>query len=213
LTQLVCPLCGRFVSLAHFDPSGFDSDIYAVEVQGLGRGRGVKVVGQHSILQRGDATIELIKNRILELSGVLLESGCLKPEEVVSSLKIKTVEPTEARRLAGEVETLEAELEEVRGESGRWRQRAETLDATLKEVNARYAGALTQLREKESELVSAYEEIGDMIDSVEDALTASGQVWTWSVDEAEDPVQALKERIGDLIREFESLAAEAEKNE
>jgi len=213
LTQLVCPLCGRFVSLAHFDPSGFASDIYAVEVQGLGRGRGVKVVGQHSILQRGDATLEMIKDRILELSGVLLESGCLKPEEVVSRLKIKMVEPTEARRLAGEVEDLEVELEEVKGESGRWRQKVVTIEVTLKDVNTQYAGALRQLREKESELVNMYEEIGDMVDSVEDALTTSGEMRVWSVDEAEDPVQALKERIGNLIREFESLAAEAEKNE
>jgi hypothetical protein len=213
LTQLVCPLCGRFVSLAHFDPSGFDSDIYAVEVQGLGRGRGVKVIGQHSILQRGDATLGLIKDRILELSGVLLESGCLKPEEIVSKLKIKIAEPAEGRRLAGEVEDLEGELEEVKGESKGWRQRAEIVQMTLNDVNTRYTEALKQLREKESELVSVYEDIGDMINSVETALTTSGEMRVWSVDEAEDPVQALKERIGDLIREFESLAAEAEKNE
>ena len=38
MSQLVCPLCGRFVSLKIFDPSSFESDIFAVDVRGLGRG-------------------------------------------------------------------------------------------------------------------------------------------------------------------------------
>jgi len=50
MSQLVCPLCGRFVSLRNFDPSGFDSDIYAVNVVGLGRGRGFAVSESFSIL-------------------------------------------------------------------------------------------------------------------------------------------------------------------
>jgi len=33
LTQLVCPLCGRFVSLRHFTLSTFEEGIYLVEIR------------------------------------------------------------------------------------------------------------------------------------------------------------------------------------
>ena len=55
LSQLACPLCGRFVSLNSFDPSHFKSDIYAVNRTGLGRGRGFAVGPSFSVL--GDVTI------------------------------------------------------------------------------------------------------------------------------------------------------------
>jgi len=60
----------------HFETTGFANDVFAVEVTGLGRGKGVKVTGTYSILQPGDATIELIKDRILEISKILLDSNC-----------------------------------------------------------------------------------------------------------------------------------------
>jgi len=43
LSQLVCPLFGRFVSLRLFDPSLFEFDSFVVNVRGLGRGRGFAV--------------------------------------------------------------------------------------------------------------------------------------------------------------------------
>ena len=55
MSQLACPLCGRFVSLNGFDPSHFESDIYAVNRTGLGRGRGFAVSESFSVL--GDLTI------------------------------------------------------------------------------------------------------------------------------------------------------------
>jgi hypothetical protein len=85
-------LCGRFVSLNHFDPSEFEDDIYVVEVRGLGRGRGVEVSERYSILKPGDETVELIKDRILDLARLLLENGCLRPEEALSELGIETGE-------------------------------------------------------------------------------------------------------------------------
>ena len=76
MTNLVCPLCGRRVLLKGFDPSGYDLDITAVEVAGLGRGRGFKKVSSSSILGPGDSTVELIKNRILDLTKMLFDSKC-----------------------------------------------------------------------------------------------------------------------------------------
>jgi hypothetical protein len=47
LTQLVCPLCGRYVSTKRFDPYQFERDIYVVELMGLGRRKGFKEVGSY----------------------------------------------------------------------------------------------------------------------------------------------------------------------
>ena len=55
MSQLACPLCGKYTSLSRFDPSGFESDIYAVNRTGLGRGRGFAVSESFSVL--GDLTI------------------------------------------------------------------------------------------------------------------------------------------------------------
>ena len=133
LGQLICPLCGRFVSLTHFDPSKFDLDIYGVNVTGLGRGKGVKVTGTYSILHPGDTTIELIKDRILELSKVLIENRCLKPEEVLSNLKITAINPREVQRLKGEVDALKVELQEASKEKNRLRLENENLESRVNE--------------------------------------------------------------------------------
>ena len=36
------------------------------------------------------------------------------------------------------------------------------------------------------------------------------EAWSWSVDSKEDPLEALKEQMNDLINEYESLASEVE---
>ncbi len=48
--NIVCPLCGRHVPEHVFDPSDFDQDIYAVDVTGLGRGRGFSASEPYRIL-------------------------------------------------------------------------------------------------------------------------------------------------------------------
>ena len=49
MTQIVCPLCGKFNSYDNFSVPE-DVDVVAVEVRGLGRGKGVEVVEIYSIL-------------------------------------------------------------------------------------------------------------------------------------------------------------------
>lgn len=191
------------MSLSHFDPLAFDDDIYVVEVVGLGRGRGVKVVGQYSILQPGDQTVELIKTRILNLLKVMLDNGVAKPNEVFGSLNLKAVSLKEFSRLKDELETLSAELEDSRRRGENWRVEAESLKAEVGKLKQ-------QLREKEAELMSLYEEIDSLTKEVEDALSLTGK-WVWSEDE--DSMEALKERVRDLIGEYEALAAETEEYE
>ena len=59
MSQLACPLCGRFVSLNGFDPSNFESDIYAVNRTGLGRSRGFAVSESFSVLGGARASFAL----------------------------------------------------------------------------------------------------------------------------------------------------------
>jgi hypothetical protein len=53
MSQFICPLCGKFVSVRFYDPSGFEDDILLVQVRGLGRGKGVEIVETYSLLEGG----------------------------------------------------------------------------------------------------------------------------------------------------------------
>ena len=70
MVQLVCPLCGRFVSLDYFNPGSFDSDIFGVVTRGLGRGKGTMVVDRFSVLDVPEI-VTPIKNRCLHLIGII----------------------------------------------------------------------------------------------------------------------------------------------
>jgi len=74
MSQFICPLCGKFVSVSKYDPSDFKDDILLVEVRGLGRGRGVEVVGRYSLLD-GEETHVLgqIRGRVSVLYALLFE--------------------------------------------------------------------------------------------------------------------------------------------
>jgi hypothetical protein len=59
LDSLLCPLCGRRVSLRIFNPSRFEDDILAVTVTGLGRGRGFAEINRYSVLGDPDITVPI----------------------------------------------------------------------------------------------------------------------------------------------------------
>jgi chromosome segregation ATPase len=78
-------MCGRFASLRFFDPDSFESDIYAVDVRGLGRGKGVEVVSRTSVLDVPEIVVP-IKNRCRELVRII--DGKLPPvKDEVATLK------------------------------------------------------------------------------------------------------------------------------
>lgn len=120
----------------HFDPSGFDPDIYGVEVKGLGRGKGVKVTGRYSLLARGDPTVALIKDRILTLINVLIEHDCLTERDVRSVIRIPTAPPTALAAkdtiitaLGDETVTLKRQLTQLTQSRG-------TQDAVIKNLSS-----------------------------------------------------------------------------
>ncbi len=50
MTMLSCPLCGKQNALSSFNPAALPLDVLGVERQGLGRGKGFKVIGRPSLL-------------------------------------------------------------------------------------------------------------------------------------------------------------------
>jgi len=76
MSQLICPLCGKFVSVRYYDPSDFEDDILLVQVRGLGRGKGVEIVETYSLLD-GDETylLDLISDRVAVLYNLLYENN------------------------------------------------------------------------------------------------------------------------------------------
>jgi outer membrane murein-binding lipoprotein Lpp len=121
MTQLVCPLCGRHVSLKYFDPSDFDADILGVEMTGLGRGRGFAVTDRFSLL--GDSQVtSMIKDRCYEIirviEGVEPVSGIQAQKFIKSNAewaawgKSAQAEMTEKDQ---EISRLNAKVTELRG--------------------------------------------------------------------------------------------------
>jgi len=112
MSQLVCPLCGRFVSLKIFDPSRFESDIFAVDVRGLGRGRGFAVSEAFSVLGEPEIT-----GVIAERCRIIL--GLIEGKTILSD---------------GEASVLRAEVERWKGEALREQRSSEDLFAKLAEL-------------------------------------------------------------------------------
>ena len=74
MSQFICPLCGKFVSVAKYDPSDFEEDILLVQVRGLGHGKGVEVVERYSMLQGEEPELlDVITDRIAVLYDMFYE--------------------------------------------------------------------------------------------------------------------------------------------
>jgi len=145
LNQLACPLCGRFVSLRHFDPRGFESDIYAVNRTGLGRGKGFAVSETFSVL--GDRAITgPIASRCREILG-LIEGQKPPRYGEVSFLKAEFEawkrEALEGRKV---LEDLRAEVAELEGQSRYWRNEALNLRRIGEDHAAELAGLEDETR-------------------------------------------------------------------
>jgi hypothetical protein len=97
-------------SLRAFKPQLLDLDIYAQDVKGLGRGRGFKVVGRGSALDKPSVT-EPIKGRLLDLSLMLYREGLLSKEELVKRFDL--ILPKDYQALEEERDVLQADLEEA----------------------------------------------------------------------------------------------------
>lgn len=82
MSQFICPLCGKFVSVRHYDPSNFEDDILLVQVRGLGRGKGVEITEKYSLLDGDDPELlDLINDRVVVLYELLYEDDEVEDED------------------------------------------------------------------------------------------------------------------------------------
>lgn len=127
MSQLVCPLCGRFVGIEHFDPRFFEHDIYAVEVRGLGRGRGFEVVGRYSVLD--DLSITgLIADRCHRILIMIEGDGGLPAGEANALRATLEAWIKEARALEAELESQKRLVEEWKDEATRLHSESDDSD-------------------------------------------------------------------------------------
>ena len=74
MSQLICPICGKFNSVRFYDPSNFEEDIQLVQVRGLGRGKGVEITEKYSLLDGSDPELlDLISDRVAIIYKLLYE--------------------------------------------------------------------------------------------------------------------------------------------
>ena len=92
MSQVICPLCGKFVSVRYYDPSDFEDDILLVQVRGLGHGKGVEIVEKYSLLN-GDnpELLELISDRVAIIYDLLYEE-VEEEEEDINDLDEEMIE-------------------------------------------------------------------------------------------------------------------------
>lgn len=222
LSMIVCPLCGKQTSLKHFNPSDYDLDIYVQEVRGLGRGRGFETGPRESILG-DDHVTPLIKDRLLELSRLLLKEEILKPSEVASLMggeaALRKRDDT-IDELEETVEVLTSELNDAKEELRKrelnlaeWRSAYEKLlglynrkGDELKQVASEKEEIEEELEEAQSKVKELEEEdedwIVDLGNKIEEELKWEGS-WDYTLED--DPKEALKERVDVMITEYNEL--------
>lgn len=112
---LACPLCGRNVSLDHFDPSGFELDVTTQDIVGLGRGKGFRTEGRSSILGN-NPVVHMIIDRIIALLNLFMDEDIVTWEEVSRRLGYTPDEEPAVEYEADETQALR-ENEELRNQS------------------------------------------------------------------------------------------------
>jgi hypothetical protein len=125
--------------LSRFDPSGFDNDIYAVNMVGLGRGKGFAVGPSFSVLN--DVTITgAIASRCRIILG-LIEGREVPLGDEVSVLTMEIEKwKSEGLREQRDKEEVFAQLADVESQALFWKNEVLTLRKMLNENGAELAG-------------------------------------------------------------------------
>ncbi len=187
LTFIVCPLCGKMTSLKTFKPTRLDLDIYVQDVQGLGRGRGFKVVDRKSALRIPSIT-QPVKERLLDLAVMLNEKGLLPEEEVAERFGL----PLENHQaLVVERGALKANLNEAEGQLKEVEEERDTARAELEEANEAFSDKMNKF-----------------IHLVSDALDEDPE--DWGVEEEGGVFATLKFGMERLIEAYQALKASEE---
>ncbi len=138
-------MCGRFASLRFFDPGSFESDIYAVDVRGLGRGKGVEVVSRTSVLDVPEIVVP-IKNRCRELIRII--DGKLPPaRDEVATLKNDLQKwKKSALDLQKQGNDQQAQMVDMESHMLKWKREAQNLKRRNRDFEAKIADDESTIR-------------------------------------------------------------------
>ncbi len=179
-------------SQRNFNPHKLDLDVYVQDVQGLGRGKGFKVIGRRSELHT-QSVIVPIKGRLLNLLSMLYKERLLSMQEVARRFGL--ILPQDYRRLEDERDALRAGLEETEGQ--------------LKEVG----DELDEVKGEQKEADEGFsEKLQGLTDLIADALEEDSEDWEFEGEEEDEDYVKLKFGLERLIDSFQALRAQGEES-
>ena len=129
-------MCGRFASLRFFNPSSFESDIFAVDVRGLGRGKGVEVVSRTSVLEVPEIVVP-IRNRCRELIRII--DGKLPSNDVAILQKDVQKWKKSALDLQKQGNDQQAQMVDMESSMLKWKREAQNLKRRNRDLEAKIA--------------------------------------------------------------------------
>jgi len=129
-------MCGRFASLRFFDPTSFDADIYAVDVRGLGRGKGVKVVSRTSVLEVPEIVVP-IRKRCQELIRII--DGKLPSIDAAILQKDVQKWKKSALDLQKQGNDQQAQMVDMESNMLKWKREAQNLKRRNRDLEAKIA--------------------------------------------------------------------------
>jgi len=138
-------MCGRFASLRFFDPGSFDADIYAVDVRGLGRGKGVKVVSRTSVLDVPEIVVP-IKNRCRELIRIIDGKLPPKKDEVATLKRDLQAWKNSALDLQKQGNDQQALVVDMESNMLKWKREAQNLKRRNRDLEAKIADDESTIR-------------------------------------------------------------------
>ena len=209
--QFQCPLCGRSVSIRKFDPENFVNDVIGISFVGLGYGRGFGVADKGSILDSGDPILDLIANRVLEISRFMMDAGIITENSLAYHLPVLESNKESQSKLESEVDALEVDNEELRNKNVRLDSEVDALEVDVENLERKNAGLKNEVEELREQLESITEDEGD--DEIDDDIAeiasmlerVIGPEFHESYDESEYPLENLKNMTAFLINEYDAL--------
>jgi len=175
-----------------FDPNKLDLDVYVQDVQGLGRGKGFKVIGKRSGLHTQSVTVP-IKGRLLNLLSMLHKERLLSMQEVAGRFGL--ILPHDYQAFEEERDALRANLKETEG------QRKEIEDE------------LDKVKGEQEEAEEGFsEKLQGLTNLIADALEEDSEDWEFEGEEEDGDYVKLKFGLERLIDSFQALKAQEEES-
>ncbi len=159
MSQLCCPLCGRFASLRFFDPTSFESDIYAVDVRGLGRGKGVEVVSRTSVLGVPEIVVP-IRSRCRELIRII--DGKLPSNDATILKKDVQKWKKSALDLQKQGNDQQAQMVDMESSTLKWKREAQNLKRRNRDLEAKIADDESTIRGWMNHSDKSYAKVHDL---------------------------------------------------